>query len=286
MGNDSYPIILNKSNYVENSNNTFQITLPKNVNFDKFDIGLDSISIPYSWKNITSNLKNNKFIILFPHTTPGVSWIYTCTLPDGVYDVDGLNLVLKNFFIKNGLYMINNQTLEITTWARFENNNPLYGITYIADPTPTSAPSGYTMASNYPGFSPDTRAPRLRLLTADGVFNSMIGFAAGDFPSSASLVQVKIDSTLLPKIKIKESVLMLCDVISNKYTNINNIIHNFDSNNVSVGSIIESSPSSVSFINCQASKTKKITISFVNQDFQTINIYDKNLTIKLLLREL
>ena len=64
-----YPIILNSSNLVQgsNGNSTYRYQFPAgSVKFKNSKVAVASLSMYYSWYNITSGNGNNSFQIIWP----------------------------------------------------------------------------------------------------------------------------------------------------------------------------------------------------------------------------
>jgi len=68
-------------------------------------MAVGSITIPYSWNNITAAYGNNTFS--FYWTVGSTKTLYTCTFPDGFYTTTTYNQFLQLFMINNGMYLIN-----------------------------------------------------------------------------------------------------------------------------------------------------------------------------------
>jgi hypothetical protein len=281
MSTQSFPIVLNKNNLVNGSSNTFTVNLPSNVDFSNINIGLAEVSMFYSWRSITSLYNNNKFQIEFP--TAATTSTYSLTIPDGTYSVSDLNNYLKYYFISQNLYMTNNTTGDITVWGEFVENAPLYSVDYVAYPVPTSAPSGYTMATGFPTFPTTTRVPRLIVQNTE--FGNLIGYVVGTFPSASTTLLTTINSSFVPTLDPVSSIYMLCDIVYNPYSSNSSVIHTFTAAGVGYGSLIESKPNEINYVRCQRTERNAITIRFVNQDYKPLNIVDTNLTVRLLLKE-
>lgn len=101
----TYNITLNSSNLVGVNNNTFQY----NFKTGSVDIPADAtmslsqVTIPYSWRNITQSLGNNKWSYTVPIgdlTTQNTYGPYT--IPDGFYTTSDLQNEIQTKFRENG----------------------------------------------------------------------------------------------------------------------------------------------------------------------------------------
>jgi len=107
-------IVLTQNNLVKNgSNNTFVYSFPNSVSFPHHEIAVQSISMFYSWLNVSALLENNLFTIYFPANANGAVstgastlLIAPITVPKGQYEVSNLNQYLQYEFINLGMYMI------------------------------------------------------------------------------------------------------------------------------------------------------------------------------------
>ena len=89
---------MNTENSKTNDPHRFKLDLTdklnlKNLNLNK-NMALANLSIYYTWKNIKSEYKNNKFKISAP------TWNETFDLPDGSYSIEDIQDYFE-FIIKN-----------------------------------------------------------------------------------------------------------------------------------------------------------------------------------------
>ena len=83
------------------SNNFLRYTFPSNVNLSNHQIGLASLSLFYSFYNISSKKNNNKFQYIWDGTT------YDVELPNLTGEVSDINNYLQFIFRSRNHYMIN-----------------------------------------------------------------------------------------------------------------------------------------------------------------------------------
>jgi hypothetical protein len=108
-------VVLTQSNLLANGqNNTFVYNYPSSVAFPHHEIAVQSISMFYSWANISSVLGNNTFTLYFPTNSAGTvssgsAQVTTVviTIPDGQYEVSDLNALIQFYCVQQGLYLIN-----------------------------------------------------------------------------------------------------------------------------------------------------------------------------------
>ena len=84
---------------------------PNSVQFQNNHIAVSSVSMYYSWFNISATLNNNKFYYTWYNAagiiSVGGNPYFTVTVPDGLYEVSQLNSLLQFNMINNGTYLIN-----------------------------------------------------------------------------------------------------------------------------------------------------------------------------------
>jgi len=57
---------------------------------------VSSVSIPYSWNNVSTYYNNKTFSLIFP--TAATTITYSFVLPDGFYTVGDINYNLRTYF--------------------------------------------------------------------------------------------------------------------------------------------------------------------------------------------
>lgn len=273
----SYPLIINESNAV--NNNTYTYNFGSNVEMSDMEIALGDLSMYYSWRSIDSFYNNNRFGLIFPNGASSTT--YNITIPDGTYSVSDLNNFLKFWFISQNLYITNNTTGDITVYAEFRENAPRYGIDLVVYPLPTSTPAGFTNSGiTWPSTS---RSPQF-IINNIG-FGDIIGFIPATYPSSPATVLTTITSNKTPQVSPVQSVIVLLDAAYNPFSRDSAVIHTFSSKGVQYGSMIQSNPNELSWVPLQQGSRQSITLRFVDQRFQPLQIIDTNLTIKLMIRK-
>jgi len=100
-------LVLNSNNVVADGlNNKLVFKFPSSAKFDKAYVAVASVSMYYSWFNISASLGNN--VIGYTWGSQAASSLtYFFTIPDGLYEVSTLNQFLQFQFIKNGHYAVN-----------------------------------------------------------------------------------------------------------------------------------------------------------------------------------
>ena len=277
----SFTIALNQSNLVSGSTNSkYQYSFPAGgVTFSPgFEVALQSLSMYYSWPNITASYGNNSF---------QYSWLgvpVSVTLPDGFYTISEVNSFLQSAMVSNSQYLIDSAGnyvyfLEITT------NSSLYAVQLNAYPIPTStqaAALGYTTPTGWAGYPVSATTPQF--IIPSTTLQNIFGIAAGTYPSSTQSTTYSKTSSFTPQVSPVSSVYVLCSLVNNRYGLPQNIIYNF-SPNVSYGSQIVIQPPYPSYSSVQQGSYVSLSVQFVDQSFQPLNILDSNVSVLLSIKE-
>ena len=99
---------MNTENSKANEPHRFKLDLTDKLNLKnpKKNMALVNVSIYYTWKNIKSEYKNNKFKIFAP------TWNETFDLPDGSYSIDDIQDYFE-FIIKKHETLTDNPSIKI-----------------------------------------------------------------------------------------------------------------------------------------------------------------------------
>ena len=275
----AYPIIINQSNLVSGSTNTFQYNFSSNVDMSIIDIGLSSASLWFSWPNITTSKANNQFSIIHP-TLAGTNTL-NLTIPDGGYNISDLNYYLRYYLITQGYYIQNTASGDQTVYAEFRVNPSTYQVEYVSYPVPTALPSGYTAG---PAISFPVISSGPQLLFTQAAFGTVIGFIPGTFPAVAPTTITATGSTLTPQVSDVLNVLLTLDSANNPFAPNSKIIHSISPAGAAYGSLITSTPPEISWVPQQAGTRQSITLQLTDQRLRPLYMVDTDVTIKLLIR--
>lgn len=312
IGCDS--IVFNQANLIPSANNNqFQFNFPGGRTFKNDKIAIKSISIPYSWKNITAAYGNNVFNILWPNTqltgTTSSMFTYTVTIPDGNYAFSStltqLNTYLQQYCITNGLYLIQSTGGATPTlgsnvyFISCQSNSNYYSVEFDFFPLPLSSAissdgSGVGVQYKYPANFPTTTSgytshfnPLLVVpaATTTNSFSSLIGYAAGTYPTNnpynATNVNIGVQSTVAPQTTPVQSIIVGCSLASNKNGLNQNVIGTFAYQNTSFGAVILYQPGFAWYSNIVDGSFNSVTLTFWTQSFAPLPIYDPNITTEL-----
>jgi len=275
-------LVLNSSNVVGTNKNTYKynfingmFTIPENS-----EICISNITIPYSWFNITSSYNNNKFQFIWYGT---IATTYTVLIPDGFYTVSDINNFLENFMIQNSLYLIDSSTGNYIFYIKLYTSVSYYANQILSFAVPSSLPVGYTAPVGWAGFPAVASTPLFVIMSNN--LQSLLGFTAGSYPPVTQSTNYSVLSNLLPPNGSPvNSIIVRCSLVDNQVTMPTDILDSFPIN-ATFGSNINYFPTSEKWIKVNRGSHSNLVITFLDQNFNNINILDQNVIITLLLRQ-
>ena len=275
-------LVLNSENVISGGNNNIYKYRFINGMYsikDDSEICLSSITMPYSWFNITSSYNNNKFQIIWYGT---VTTTYTIILPDGFYLVSDINNYLENFMIQNSLYLIDSSTGNYIFYIKLFTSATYYSNQILSFAVPSSLPVGYTAPVGWPGFPIVASTPLFTVLNNN--LQSLLGFSDGNYPPITQVSNYSVLSNLLPPVGSPvNSIIVRCSLVDNSVSMPTDILDSFSINST-FGSNINYSPNYEKWISIRKGTYSDITITFVDQNFNNISIIDSNVIITLLIK--
>lgn len=274
-------IIINSSNYVSGTYNTFLYTLPSSTKFNVGDtVGVASIAIYNSTFNITSARGNNTIQIIWNANT---SVTYTLTFSDGYYSVSDINFFIQSFCIDQKLYMTDTNGDNVY-FVELVTNAPRYSVQLNCYALPTTAQAttlGYSIPSGASWTAPATAStPQLVLYNT---FSSLIGFATGTFPSSIQTTTQTSLSTTVPVISPIDSYNVTCNLINSPLSIPNNTLFSLPLT-VGLGSLITLSPAQIVFNDIAPNVYNQILVKFYDQLFNELKLNDFQVTLTLAIK--
>ena len=282
-----HTIIFNSTTVVTGSNNSryrfnlAQTTMLKRGSY----VGVQAITMPYSWFNITSANGNNTFSALFPTGAAPLGATLSVTVPDGFYTLAQLNAYFQFVMIANNYYLINS-TGQYVYYAQFVYNTTSYDVEIDTFGVPTALPAGYTAPSAGwgGGALPATANTPQIVIPATNSIGSIIGFSAGTYPPAQQTATYSVLSDLTPNLTPINSLIMQCNLVNNPYSQFSRTLYSFTPN-VGFGSNIDIQNSYPAFVSIQEGYYGFVEIEFVDQNYRPITINDPNLCIQLVIRD-
>lgn len=276
-------IILNSSNYVSGTYNTYTYTLPVDTKFNDGDtVGVASIAIYNSTFNITSARGNNTIQIIWNANS---TTTYTLTIPDGYYSVSDLNYYIQSYCITNNLYMTSNSGANNIYFVELLTNAPRYSVQLNCFPLPTSAQAttlGYSLPSGATWSLPSSASTPQVVVSSS--FNNLIGFSTGTYPSSVQTTTQTFLSTSVPIISPIDSYILTCNLINSPLSSPNNVLFSLPLT-VGLGSLVTLSPAQIVFNDIAPNIYSKITVTFYDQLFNSLKLNDYELVLTLAIKK-
>jgi hypothetical protein len=273
-------IVINSSNYVQNSGNKYVYNFPQTSYFAAGSgIGVSNISIYNSIQNITQKRGNNVVTLLWLGT------IYTFIFPDGYYSVSDINFFFQQQCILNGLYVTANSGADNVYFFELVVNSIRYStsLNFYAIPTDTQATSlGYTKPANATWMYPVS--PQTPSLSFGQPFGNLIGQTFGKYPPTTQSSNIQYLSTSTPVISPVDSLILTCNLVNSKYSVPNNILFSV-AITTALGTIIQPSISSIVFNDILPQNFSTLEITIFDQLFNPVVLLDKELTLTLVIQE-
>jgi len=291
-------IVLNTNNIVpDGKNNKLIYRFPNSVLFKNNSIAVSSVSMYYSWFNISAELQNNTFTISYLNPA-GVLTPYVVVIPDGTYEVITLNALLQFEFIQLGLYLLDTVSGNNVYYAEFILNPSRYAVQINTFLFPTALPVGYAAPANFVGFAPTTYNP---VITLPANFNKIFGYTAGfstDLNQSNSFVPPANDplvdkngagtisylSNIAPQLQPNQSLYFAISNINNQYSQPSSIIYALVPT-VRIGEVIIERPPQFAWNALIDGTYNELRLTFLGSDLSPVTINDPNMTILLVIKD-
>jgi len=287
----SFTLVLNSSNVSNTSTNTsFKYNfIQGGFRVQDMEMCVSSITIPYSFYNVSSYYNNRTFSLVFP--TAATTTTIAITLPEGFYTVTDINSYIQQVCIDYGAYLIDS-TGNYVYYQQLVYNTTYYAVQLLLFSVPTTLPTGYSYATAGASGSIYTSAiklpttayiPRLSLASS-GSIATIIGFVAGaTYPTAASTTSQSLKSTLTPVGSTVNSLVMECSLVNNSCASPSDILDSMPINDTAFGSNIIYQPYP-NFVSMSNGTYNNFTFSFRDQNLKEIYAKDPNVSITLIIR--
>jgi hypothetical protein len=246
---------------------------------------ISNITLPYSFFNVSTFYNNKTFSLIFP--TAATTITYSITLPDGFYTITDINSYIQQQCVLNGAYLIDTSG-NYVYFIKMIYDSTYYAIQLLYYSVPTSIgtytrPSSGLYSTVGTGLPTTAYTPQL-VLASTGSIKTIMGFAAGTFPSTQTTSSGNALSTLTPIGSNVNSIIMQCSLISNRCTVPSDIIDSMPINNVSFGSNINYQPPFENFVSVSDGTFNNFSFTFRDQNLNDIYAKDPNVSITLIIR--
>jgi hypothetical protein len=150
--------------------------------------------------NIRASLGNNTFSVAYNPSTS------TATIPDGLYDIVGLNGWLQNIFLTSlNLYVLdaNGSPYFFQSFSPTQHYCGTYGSLPLTLPVGGSNPKNLTLNNATPLFTVNTPG-----------FSTLLGYNQGTWPSSRQAAQYQLNSQNIPQMNGQFQYNVCCSWVS------------------------------------------------------------------------
>jgi hypothetical protein len=308
-------LILNRTNLVGTDNNQLVYNFPNSVKFKDDYIAVSSISIYYSWFNISLPLANQ--YLSYTWYDGAVKTTYTITIPAGLYEIVGINNFIISQMYANGTYLlpapgtnsgndyfffdlqvnptrygIQLNTYLLPTAADLANPvNTYFGCSYPAGHTPPTvsynpqvsfnpinndATQPYSQFHNIVGYATD-------FVSAENLNNSFVVPAGNTLIAKSGAGTISYLSTQSPEVQPNSSLYFTSSLVNNTLAQPTGIIYSLTPN-VAIGGIINERPPQYLWNKIIDGTYNQIRVSILGTDLRPIKIEDPAMTILLAIR--
>lgn len=288
-------IALNATNVVPNGlNSTLVYKFPNSVFFKNTSIAVSTISLYYSWFNISASLGNN--IIQYTWTSGVITTTYTITIPDGLYEINVLNALIQFNLIQAGQYLIDVNGDNVY-YIEISVNPARYAIQLNTFLVPIALPATYVLPVGFAGFPTITRN---QVVAFPSRFNEIVGYVAGfssdsnignafvppvsSYVSKLTNGTISYISTTSPNVQPNSSLYVSCSGINNPYSLPSSIIYSM-SPSVAVGAIITEKPPNFCWNKLISGTYSELRVTFLGTNLQPIQLNDPQINILLAIKD-
>ena len=289
----SFTLVLNSSNVQNTSTNTtFKYNfIQGGFQVKDMEMCVSSITLPYSFYNVSSYYANRTFTLIFP--TAATTTTIAVTLPEGFYTVTDINSYIQQVCINYGAYLIDS-TGNYVYYQQLVYNTTYYSVQLLLFSVPTTLPTGYSYATAGSLGSVYTTAVKLPttaytpqfVLASTGSIATIIGFKTGPtYPSAQTTTQQTLLSTLTPVGSTVNYLILQCSLVNNPVTMPSDILDSMPIKDTSFGSNITYDPSFEKYVSLSNGSFNNFTFSFRDQNLNEIYARDPNVSIILIIRK-
>jgi hypothetical protein len=183
--------------------------------------------------------------------------------------------------VTNSHYLLNGSG-DYVYYLEFEENVSRYAVQLNSYAVPTALPTGWSKPGAWT-LPVAAKTPQVTILSSNA-FNKVIGFTAGTYPSPTQSTTYSKISDTVPQVTPVSSVILTCSIVDNRFSIPDNIIYSF-APNVTYGSQIQVQPSELTWVDIQDGQHNSLTLKFLDQNKNPLEILDTNLVVLLSIRE-
>lgn len=252
-------------------NNTITYTAPRQIDLKDAEVAMNFLSIPYSWRNITTEFNNKNFAYVWNGTE------FPIVIPDGFYSISDLDLYLKFVMNQNGHYLVDGDG-DPVYYITFASNPIYYTTTFTLSVVPAILPVGFT---NPNAITLNGLTPQIRFAVG-AEFNTLLGVDAGTYPTAQSATLFDFNAQNTPLISPVSSINVSCNLAFNEIQ-INQVVYSFIPT-ASYGSYLSIEPQNIIYYHSPDGSYPEISITFADQVFRPLAIIDQDIEVQILIR--
>ena len=283
----SYTLTLNSSNVVGSGNNTYKFNfIAGGLNAKNCEIAIGSLTIPYSWYNVSSYYNNQSFTLNVPVKLGSLTGFSSnpLVLPSGFYTVSDINQYIQLWCYNNGYYLINSLGQNVY-YINISTNTTYYSNMMVFTAVPSVLPSGWSLPPSgiWSIGLPSVSNTFSITIPSSASIGPLLGFSAGTYPSTTTATTTAM-SNLTPIGSTVNALLCHCSLVNNNLAVPSDIL-DLVPINASFGSNITYQPPFAKFIQIADGSYSSMTITFTDQNNGTLNALDSNIGMTLIIRQ-
>ena len=243
--------------------NTFKLQLPASgFRTGRDEIALKSMSIFYSWPNVSTMLGNNSLSYIWGGTT------YPVVISDGMWQFADILDYLQQVMVQNGHYLKDQNGLNVY-YIQFVVNPVLYCLSLTVSPVPSALPAGWTNPAALPltGLTPQLVIPQsMTMLT---------GFPAASYPAAPQATVYQANSGI-PQISGVTSLNVVSNIVNSSGLSLYpNTLTSFTvPSDQRAGTLIQLQPNNLDWVPVRQDNYTQIEVSIVDQLYRPVQIRD------------
>ena len=243
--------------------NTFKLQLPASgFRTGRDEVALKSMSLFYSWPNVSAMLGNNSF----SYTWGGTS--YPVVMADGMWQFADIMDYLQQVMVANGHYLKDQNGLNVY-FINFRVNPVLYCLSLTVTPVPSSLPAGWTNPAGLPltGLTPQLTFPQS--------MSTLTGFPAASYPAAPQGTVYQTNSGI-PQISGVTSLNVVSKIVNSSGLSLYpDTLTSFTvPSDQRAGSLIQLQPSNLDWAPVRQDTFTEIEVSIVDQLYRPVQIRD------------
>ena len=261
----SLQIVSGSSSVTFTSPNLFTLRLPASGfrTSSKDECALKSLSLYYSWPNVSAALGNNSFSYSYDGVT------YPVVMADGIYQFSELQSYFELVMGQNGHYLVNTDGQRVY-FINLTVNSVLYCLSLTVTPVPSILPVGW---SNPAGMSLTGVTPTLNVT---GEISTLMGFAPASYPAAPQAGLFQLNSGI-PQISHVSSLNVTSNICTNSGLSLySDVLATFVLPDTQrPGTLVQIQPNNLDWVSVQKAQTfTEVTVAIVDQLHRPVHIRD------------